>query len=194
MNEISRRTLELILKSFESVSKDETRLYLNGVKLGRDENGDSIIESCDGHILARHFVIEELPEETIIVDKVGKARLKDFLNSNKNSVKFLVDYDVESNNTLNISTLDKRDGVVLPVIFRDYPKTNSIVSGATDKKNTVEISFNPTLLAKLYKSLDGEKRSPLLTLTVSLDNPKTSPIVVKSKNKENLGLLMPMRT
>ena len=71
MQTISRETLELILKTFESVSTDEIRLNLNGVRIAKKDK-NTIIEATDGHILTRHFLVTDNFDikEDIIVDKI----------------------------------------------------------------------------------------------------------------------------
>jgi hypothetical protein len=202
MQKISRKTLELVLKSFEAVSKDETRLNLNAVRLGSDDNG-LIVESCDGHILSRHLVDEghilsrhlvdeeELTiDEDILIHRDSKSKLKSFITTNKHDNSFLIDTNVEENKNLRIFTSDNRDGVILSVVFRDYPKTDSIIP-KVNHDDYLEVNFNPDLLAKLYKSLNGEKRRPKVKLLVKKDNPM-SPIVVES-GQNNIGLLMPLK-
>lgn len=192
MKNISRDTLELILKTFESVSTDETRLYLNAVRIGKSKQGENIAEATDGHILTRHFVEDEMPNEDILIDRVGKAKLKSFLSSNKDCFHFLVDYNVEENSNLRIFTGDERDGVILPVIFRDYPKTCGVIPTVKTESDYIEFGINPSLLAKLYKSMNGEKKRQVVRLKVRKDSPDISPILVESGNN-NLGLIMPVR-
>ncbi len=192
MQEISRKTLELILKNFEAVSKDETRPQLNAVRLGKDKDDNLIVESCDGHILSRHFISE--PELTldkdILIHRDSKAKLKTFLTTNKSYVKFLIDTNVEDNRNLRIFTLDSRDGAIMEVVFREYPKTDAVIP-KVKREEYMEIAFNPTLLTKLYKSMNGEKRNPKVKLLVKKDNP-LAPIMVESGN-DNLGVLMPLK-
>lgn len=191
MQKISKKTLELVLKSFEAVSKDEVRINLNAVRLGSDDNG-LIVESCDGHILSRHFVDEpELTiDEDILIHRDSKSKLKSFITTNKHDHSFLIDTNVEENRNLRIFTSDNRDGVILSVVFREYAKTDSIIP-KVNHDDYLEINFNPDLLAKLYKSLNGEKRNPKVKLLVKKDNPM-SPIVVES-GRDNIGLLMPLK-
>lgn len=191
MQKISRKTLELILKSFEAVSKDEVRINLNAVRLGSNDNG-LIVESCDGHILSRHFVDEpELTiDEDILIHRDSKSKLKSFITINKHDHSFLIDTNVEENRNLRIFTSDNRDGVILSVVFREYAKTDAIIP-KVNHDDYLEINFNPDLLAKLYKSLNGEKRRPKVKLLVKKNNPM-SPIVVES-GQNNIGLLMPLK-
>ena len=142
--DISRKTLETILKTFEAVSNDETRLHLNGVRIGKDKDGNGIVEATDGHILARHFVTDTFDNQ-IIIDRSGKARLKTFLKENKNVFKFIVNIDVETNRNLQIFTGDDRDGIILPVIFREYPNTDAVIPKPSD--DYLEVCFNPSLLS-----------------------------------------------
>jgi len=191
MQKISRKTLELVLKSFEAVSKDETRINLNAVRLGSDDNG-LVVESCDGHILSRHFVDEEelTIDEDILIHRDSKPKLKSFITTNKHDNSFLIDTNVEENRNLRIFTSDNRDGVILSVVFREYAKTDSIIP-TIKPDDYLEINFNPELLTKLYKSLSGEKRRPKVKLLIKKDNPM-SPIVVES-GRDNIGLLMPLK-
>ena len=91
---------------------------------------------------------------------------------------------------MRIFTSDNRDGVILSVVFREYAKTDAIIP-KVNHDDYLEINFNPDLLAKLYKSLNGEKRRPKVKLLVKKDNPM-SPIVVES-GQNNIGLLMPLK-
>jgi DNA polymerase III sliding clamp (beta) subunit (PCNA family) len=191
--EISRKTLELILKTFESVSKDETRLNLNGVRLGFDADGNSIVEATNGHILARHNITENFKDEiveSLIIDRAGQSKLKSFLSSHKYENTFLVDLDVENNRHLKILEKNERDGIILPIIERDYPNTNAVIPKIKEEE-CIEVAFNPSLLMKLYKSLNGEKRGERVLLKINKNN-SLSPIIVES-GKNNLGVLMPIK-
>ena len=192
MEVISRGTLELILKTFESASTDETRVNLNGVRIANKDKG-TIVEATDGHILTRHFLVQDNFElkEDVIIDKIGKAKLKSFLNSNKHDMKFNIDFDVETNRNLRVYTTDNRDGIVLPVIFREYPKTDAVIPVIKNEDDYLEVSLNPVLLSKLYKSMNGNKRGERVTLKIKKDN-EFAPILVESGNN-NLGVIMPMR-
>jgi hypothetical protein len=196
MKEIKRNTLELILKSFEASSKDETRPFLNGVRIGKDKDGQSLVEACDGHILSRHYVDEDFTQE-IIIDKTSKASLKSFLNSNKQERVFLLDDNTEENKHLKVLTMDNREGVILPVIFKDYAKTDSVIPKYNDKtqEDYLEFSFNPKLLEKLYKSMQGNNSHPRVTFKIRKENSATSPIIVEASNSldVNIGVLMPVR-
>ena len=192
MQTISRATLELILKTFESTSTDETRLYLNAVRIAKKDD-QTIVEATDGHILTRHFLIADNFELTddVLIDRVGKAKLKSFLANNKHSGKFSVDFNIEENQNLRLFTTDNRDGVVLPVIFRDYPKTDAVIPVVKNDDDYYNVSINPSLLIKLYKSMNGDSRRQSVTLKVKKDN-EFAPILVES-GKNNLGIIMPLR-
>lgn len=192
MQVISRGTLELILKTFESTSSDETRVNLNGVRIAKKDDA-TIVEATDGHILTRHFLVQDnfdLNEE-VIVDRSGKSKLKSFLTSNKHNMKFNIDFNVEENRNLRVYTTDNRDGIVLPVIFREYPKTDAVIPVVKNEDDYLEVSLNPALLSKLYKSMNGNKRNERVTLKIRKDN-ELSPILVES-GQNNLGIIMPIR-
>ena len=192
MQTISRATLELILKTFESTSKDETRPQLNAVRIAKKDD-QTIIEATDGHILTRHFLMADNFELTqdILIDKIGKAQLKSFLTNNKHVGKFNVDFNVEENRNLRLFTTDNRDGIILPVVFKDYPKTDAVIPVIKNDDDYYSVSINPALLTKLYKSMNGDTRRQTVTLKVKKDD-KFSPILVES-GKNNLGIIMPVR-
>jgi len=193
VQEIKRTTLETILKSFNATSKDETRLMLNGVNLSNNDDGLLSIQATDGHILVKHDTQDKIElSESITIDRIGSAKLKNFLTANKD-LKFLIDINVEQNNNLQLFTLQKRDGVILPVIQREYVKTGTIISGAVNKKDYIEINFNPVLLEKLYKTMKKTKdRNPRVTFKID-KNSSLSPIVVGCHASDVLGLLMPLK-
>lgn len=188
MQTIKRSTLETILKCFEASSKDETRINLNTVRLGMTKN-QQLVESCDGHILARHYINEPKLnlENDLLIDSIGKTRIKNFLKEYKYANEFLL--EIEKHNHIKLFTTKKNDGIILPLVFREYPKTDSVIP---KRESGIEISFNPELLIKLYKSLNGEKRHPKVKFIINKDTPDMSPILVES-GKDNLGVLMPIK-
>ena len=192
MNEISRNTLELLLQTFEASSKDETRINLNTVRLGRNQDGVMVLDGCDGHILARHYIVEEFElDESILIHKVGKSKLSGFLKTNKSYNMFDIDLDVETNRNLRIYTKDQRDGIIMPVVFREYAKIDAVIPTKLKEEDILEISINPELLMRLYKSLNKGSRIPRVVLKVNKNN-NTTPIMVSS-GESNLGIIMPVR-
>lgn len=195
MKTISRETLELVLQSFESSSKDETRLFLTGVKLGRDHKNRSIVESCDGHILSRHFVdsVAFLGDTNeVIIAPEGKKAIKNLLTNNKYAQEFLVALDT-NNQTISFSNNDQREGITIPLIAREYPKTDALIPSEKVVENYLEIAINPELLARLFKSLNKEKSSRNKSVKLRIDkNNNLAPIVVQTQN-DTIGLLMPRK-
>jgi hypothetical protein len=195
MKTISRETLELVLQSFESVSKDETRRNISGVKLGRDDKHRSIIESTDGYIFNRHFVdsvlfLGDLKE--IIIDQKAKSYIKNLLTNNKYNREFLASVDVDKQ-VIVFSTQDGRDSVVAPLVQSDFPRLDHFIPDEQQLEKYFEININPDLLMKLFKSMSKEKSThrKAVKLRISKDN-NMSPIIV-STSGDNIGLLMPRR-
>lgn len=195
MKTISRETLELILQSFESVSKDETRRNISGVKLGRDDKHRSIVESVDGYILNRHFVdsVAFLGDlEEIVIDQKAKSHIKNLLVNNKYNPEFLASVDVDKQ-VIIFSTEDGRESIVAPLVQSDFPKTDHLIPKEKQIENYLEININPDLLMKLFKSLSKEKSTHRKNVKLRIDkNNNMSPIVV-STSGDNIGLLMPRR-
>jgi len=189
--QISKKTLELIVKTFEASSKDETRIHLNSVRLF-NKDGGGVIEATDGHILTRHYVdeifSEELfidDEEYVLLDIIGKDRIKKFLTENK----FITGFRLEIKDNMLFLTVNNRDGIILPIICRSYPKTDAVIPKGYD--DVYEVALNPQLITRLYKAMNGEKRSQKVVFKFNKEN-NLSPVLVES-GINNLGVIMPMK-
>lgn len=181
-NVIKRKVLETIIKAFNTSSNDETRYYLQSVKLTKD-----FIESTDGHILTKITLQDKLNiESDLLIDSKAKNRLSLFLKENKSVPSF--EFTIQDR-SLTLSS--GNDSVLLPLLNAQYPDTSKLLPDV-NSDNYYTIKFNPDFIKRLYDSMSDKDKHKSITLKVKKDG-SMSPILVSTNNDLAIGLLMPLR-
>lgn len=121
--EVRKDTLEKLVSLLEVASKDETRLYLNGVHIKRISENEVCLEATDSFCLTQFFVNDFKELERTIIESRSIKNLKVFLKDYKKT--HLFEWS-DNENHITIHTLDS--DINLKKVHRDYPKTESVIS------------------------------------------------------------------
>ena len=181
-----RTTLEQIQRSFETVSKDETRPQLCGVLLERTEVKEVVqITSSDGHKLFTTPVIDEElyhameSRPFIILDSSAKVMIAAALKVNKKTTRYPIVMGDEHMHTW---------ATTFTILKRVYPRYRQFIpSNKREVKHVV--SFNVQNLVAITKAAGKHQ-----IVTLELGEYST-PIFVKIKGMQDdaTAILMPCK-
>lgn len=178
MTKVNREVLGSIIQQLDnSASTDPTRYHINSVHI--QKRGDEwMVESTNGHILARRFFpldFIESDETDFIIEADCKQVLKAMLAmKKKNGDPFTSVGDYVKENK----------GI--------YPDADQVVPRGNDQE--WELYFNPDLLANLCAAIkpDGRKEVFARISLAGPDKPFTVSIA-SEKGTRSMGVLMPGR-
>lgn len=199
-------TLKKILSHLENTaSKDETRILFCTARIVL-VNDNIYLESTDGHILARHKIenednllnlLKNREFNDVLIDRDMIPQLKAFI---KLHGKRTDNIDIpESIGDKYLKLVSPLGEVSLSLIAREYPKTSGILAYDTGHnvvadKSKMVIRIDAELLLKLAKALnsDNTKKSEKNQVVMYIQDGR-APIVVKSSEFNNLGVIMPCK-
>ncbi|MFZ8932364.1 MAG: hypothetical protein ACO2ZP_00500 [Bacteriovoracaceae bacterium] len=191
---IHRQTIEALIRINEASSKDETRMYLNGVHFKNTGNKVQLT-ATDGHVLAREKIdmgVESLEDSEYIIHREDIPDLKKLLKSNKTAMYFNF-IPSPTGSSINIVFGDEMR--FLRVIEREFPKADAVISPVENKKDDdlYEFTINPDLVKKLMKALIKQKGKGLTFMLDTKNN--LCPIEVRTTDhsQENIAIIMPMK-
>lgn len=173
--------LKEIVKIGTIASTDKFRAHINGVALSK-KNGQIDLVATDGHRLVVRSI--DCPE---LVEIIGDNTFLFGLNDLK-LLKILIKTGQMPLWFRNGDKLGLRiDNIIFYLSAVKYPQYEMLIP---NKKPVHKICLNAKLLLELAKTLAHEKH-PMVTLEMSED--PLSPMVIRGKEADVLGVLMPCR-
>lgn len=196
MIQINKEFLLILLNLINAASKDETRLYLNGVNIRKHNHKNLIVmEASDGKILAQHRIQnEELYQhlqESVIVSTESILTLKTFMQTWKSVHWFYMRIEEDYLAVSVSQEFSLLSSIPLRLIKRDYPDLDSITR---TPKPTMTVTLNPELLIAVHKAMQGIIKRKATSITLEIVN-ELAPIKVYCSDLDpSSGLIMPIKT
>ncbi len=187
-----RTLIEAIIRFNNMASKESIRYSLNGVSLDA-VSGKYRVRATDGHAFVEQVTDLDAPSgfAARIIPSDAIAKLKLLLKNSPNTkdgffiqelskdrLKFGYGSNIESPvESCDVLCLDG-----------EFPDTSHL--SLETKERSFTFHLNPELLTMLFKSMNTDKKSKKVSLTVQLDG-TLAPIIVSHGDLK--GLLMPMK-
>jgi len=196
MNLGTLRKLSLLMNN---TSNDITRLFLNGISIRKLTDNNLVLTATDGVQLCEYIVNDsnlfEQMNEDIIVSNEIKKQLKDFIKKFKeydDNISIGLEFN---NNQMLIST---NNTLGLPLVFREYPKTD--IFKKHEGNNIIEFKIDFKILKQLVDGLEfnnpnGGYGKKIIKFTLQdKERARISPIHIESDSgKENKAIIMPCK-
>ena len=192
---MKKETLKQIINSFHTASTDETRYHLSCVLLEVKDKKVTIV-STDGHALTKVMM-----DDSLLAEHIGDRR---YLVTNEQlpilklmlkEMKYLPESQnmiLNEDKSIQLKSLEYETTLLTEAQLNSkYPNYESIIPAKSAVKPIDKISFNPILLLNITKALGVDKSHGLILQFTGPENPLL--ITTGNSEKEDLGVLMPMR-
>lgn len=195
---VSRSFIETLVNYVNCVSKDDTRVFLQGVCIQYNSADDVKMIATDGFksIDSIHTVEDnEKDFENLIIHKDDIKTLKNILSNNKDVNQFCITI-VDNNVNFYKKVSNTEDQLLCSFqgINREYPNIERVKPVKFQEQET--ICFNPDFITDLRKAIYGGRKtkygSPKLKFRFS---GQSNPLLAQVNHEgiEHTCLLMPIR-
>jgi hypothetical protein len=196
--QLTRSFLESLLRLNNCASKDESRIYMNGVNIKPISEGVVEMAATNGYILSTctEFcpLFELKPDiENMIFDRFSVQNLKSLLKEYK--TRDLFDFEFNGDYQIVLKVGEKVVGL-LDLISREYINYKPVLDKILNRNDQDKFSviLNIDYLYKVFESLKTDKKDAYKGLVLTFDkNNDMQAIEVKIKGKNNLGVIMPIK-